>query len=180
MNRLTNPLAKITRIPLAEASPNHQSQAQRTHHRSQIPTWNFLAVGQPFQQSLKSHRLRPASVKRAKKRSQINHHIAADLRTRHGKGVILGTARKQLNAIQIDDVDTAARTRTENHALDAKDREETKRETPQMIREAETHEDPETRITVTKIIDQKIRAEAEGVAAAAGRDSGCLMNRFSD
>jgi hypothetical protein len=94
--------------------------------------------------------------------------------------VILGKARKQLNAIQIDDVDTAARTRTENHALDAKDQEQTKRETPQMIREAETHEDPETRITVTKITDQKIRAKAEGVAAAAGRDSGCLMNRFSD
>jgi hypothetical protein len=49
-----------------------------------------------------------------------------------------------------------------------------------MIREAETHEDPETRITVTRITDQKIRAEAEGVAAAAGQDSGCLMNRFSD
>ena len=87
-------------------------------------------------------------------------------------------ARKQSNVIQIDDVDTA--TRTENHALDAKDREETKRETPQPIRAVETQEELQTMIAMTKATDQKIRAEAEGVAAAAGRDSGCLMNRFSD
>ena len=92
----------------------------------------------------------------------------------------LGKARKQSNVKPIDDVDTANRTRTENHALDAKDREETNRETPQPIRAIETQEDLETMIAVTKTTHQKIQAEVEGVAAAAGRDSGCLMHRFSD